>query len=139
MTNMTESARSRLPRSLILICLIASFSFGAIVATAFATHYHSTNGIDHGFVHGSSNTDGSFFSRVSSGTAPRSCQLDTVNHPEGYRTITIGDFTTTCNLWSRDIWESATECRYRADTYAGWSTLSAGFDWHVHRPVNYCG
>lgn len=130
---------ARLTRGTVLLTLLTSFMIGAFVKVALGNHYHSTNGISHGFVHGSSMTDGSFFARVESGTAPRSCQIDSISNPGGYRTLTYGDYTTTCNLWSLSIWQSATECLYRADNYAGSSSLSLGFGWHVNRPDNYCG
>lgn len=129
----------RFTRGTVLLTLLTSFMLGGIVTVAVANHYHSTNGIGHGFVHGSSMTDGSFFARVDGGTAPRKCQIDTLTHPQGYKTLTYGDFTTTCNLWSLSIFSSATECLYRADDYAGSSSMSLGFAWHVNRPDNYCG
>jgi len=64
----------RMTPLLIGLALICAVSFGAIVRRAFADDYH-TNCVGHGFVHGSSQTDGSFYSRVASGCGSgwRSC------------------------------------------------------------------
>ena len=76
----------------IAMAFVVAGCFTSVVRVALANHYHCDSGICHGFVHGESLTDGSFFSRTREGTAPRGCQIDTVNNPGGYRTRIIGDY-----------------------------------------------
>jgi hypothetical protein len=115
---------------------VVALCFSALVTAAVAHQHYNPEGLPlgHGFVHGSSNTDGSFHSRVESGAAPRYCEIDTLNHPAPYLFESIGDFTTTCNVWSGERWQSATECIYRSETDPAQYDVK-----HHHRPVNYCG
>lgn len=92
----------------IVLAFLTSGFFAATVRVALADHYHC-DGLCHGFVHGDSLTDGSFFTRTREGTAPRSCQIDTVNNPSGYATEHIGDYISVCQIWSHEIWQSPTD------------------------------
>lgn len=116
---------------MILVALIAAFSFGAMVTVAFAVSYHTTC-VGHGFVEGSSQTDGSFFSRVETGCGStyRRCEIYTDHIYRGAQ-IT-GDTGTTCNAWSRDF-GTLTECASTARTY------NAGvYSEHSHTAPNWC-
>ena len=64
-------------RALIAI-LLSGFIWGAVVRVALADHYH-VNCVGHGFVHGDSTSDGSFFARVEQGCGStlRECDLYT--------------------------------------------------------------
>lgn len=88
---------------LIVLALLAAFSFSAIVTTALANHFHTVNGIGHGFVHGGSTTDGSFFSRIDAHTPSNGFWADcTVYGNGGLTTISSESqaYDVTCNAWS---------------------------------------
>lgn len=113
-----------------MLLLACSFSFGAIVTVALADHYHTTC-VPHGFVHGDSTTDGSFFARVESGcgSATRRCGLYTYGNFLGDQTV---GGSSTCNAWSQN-YGNYTECASTAHTlYTG------AFSDHVHKAHNYC-
>lgn len=112
--------------ALILVC---SFSFGAIVKLAFADDYH-VNCVGHGFLHGASQTDGSFFSRVERGcgSGTRRCDI----FVWGYYVGGLAVGYATCNAWSRD-WGDYTECA--ATSHA---TFHPYFQEHVHKASNWC-
>lgn len=122
----------RLTTPLLLLVLVCSFSFGAVVRVAFAVSYHTTC-VGHGFVHGNSLTDGSFYGRVEPGCGStlRTCDLYTSGTFIGGQTVT--GTTATCTAWSRDF-GSFTECA--STTHVA----SAGvFADHVHLATNWCG
>lgn len=127
---MTET-RNRMSAALVVLALICSASFGAIVAVALADDYHTTC-VGHGFVHGGSQTDGSFFGRIESGCAAngRSCNLYTYGSAIGY--LGVGG-NALCNNWSRD-YGNYTECASTTHTYA-----PGVFSDHVHKASNWCG
>ena len=133
---MRIAARSRReatvsPRFLLLVVL-TGFLWGAAVKVALAEHYHVAC-IPHGFVHGESTTDGSFFARVETGCGStlRQCDLYTNGSFKGGMTVSAAG--TTCNAWSRSF-GSFSECASTAHTYA-----SGVFSNHVHKAHNYCG
>jgi hypothetical protein len=116
---------------LVLLLAIAGFAWGAAVTVALAEHYH-VNCVGHGFVHGDSTTDGSFFARVEAGcgTASRSCDLYTGG------SFIAGDTVTgsaTCNVWSRTF-GNFTECASTAHV-----AYTGVFSSHVHKAHNWCG
>jgi hypothetical protein len=127
----TRPAR-RPPFGVFLLALLAAFSFGAIVRTAFAVDYHTTC-VGHGFVSGSDPSDGSFFSRVETGCSStyRTCDIYTGGVWQGGQTTPNSN--TTCNAWSRDF-GSLSECNSTAHVYN-----QGVFSAHVHTPNNYCG
>lgn len=129
---MTEAGR-RLRKTTLLVAAVASFSLGGLAGTAVAVSWHQTQGLYHGFQHFSSTTDGHFAARVDYSTGTRGCEIDSITRPEGYRRILVYDPYTLCNVDSWDIWSSATECLYRAETYSSWA-----FNWHHNYPDNYC-
>ena len=113
-----------------LLLLLAGVAWGAIVRVALADHYHVAC-VGHGFVHGDSTTDGSFFARVEAGCGStlRRCEIYANGSFAGGETVSSG----TCNLWSRSL-GSYTECASTAHVY------SAGvFSDHVHKAHNWCG
>jgi len=128
---MTPSPR-RISHGLIVLLLFCAFSFSAIVTIASADHYH-TNCVDHGFVHGESTTDGSFFSRVyeGCGSTQRTCKIYSGGAWQGTQTVNSG--TGTCNLWSQSL-GSFTECASYAKVYS-----SGVFSEHDHLAHNWCG
>jgi hypothetical protein len=122
---------AKLSLRFLLIILLAGFAWGAVVKVALADHYHVAC-VGHGFVHGESTTDGSFFSRVEPGCGStfRQCQLYSNGSFVG---SSSAGGNLTCNLWSRSI-GNFTECASTAHTY------SAGvFSNHVHKAHNWCG
>jgi hypothetical protein len=128
----TLSGDPRITRGICLLALLCAFSFGAIVKVAFAVSYHTTC-VGHGFVHGSSMTDGSFFSRVEAGCGSsfRHCAIYSNGAFVGEQYIT--NTTSTCNVWSRD-YGSYTECASTAHV-----SDTGVFSEHVHLPDNWCG
>ena len=117
---------------LILVILLTGFAWGAAVTIALADHYHVAC-VGHGFVHGDSTGDGSFFSRVEAGcgSPQRRCELYTNGSWIGVSTV--NNSTQTCNLWSRSL-GNYTECASTAHTYS-----SGVFSNHVHKAHNWCG
>lgn len=128
---MRPSQAKALTRPLLAMLVCCAFSFGAIVTSAFAVDYHS-NCVGHGFVSGSSPTDGSFFSRVETGcgTATRYCVIYTSGVFEGQDTAYSGS---SCNLWSNSI-GTLSECHSTSHT-----EFDGVFADHTHTPNNYCG
>lgn len=126
--------KNRLRRLPLVSAVVASLLFGSLVGVAAATHWHSTSGLWHGFVHFSSTTDGHFAARVDYSTGLRGCQIDSLNNPGGYRTEYESDSFQLCNVDSGEVFQSATECKYRAENYSEWA-----FTWHHNYPENYCG
>jgi hypothetical protein len=119
-------------RTLLLLALLCAFSFGAIVHIAFAASYHTTC-VGHGFDAGSSQTDGSFFSRVEAGcgSTNRHCAIYSGGVYAGEQNVF--DSGSTCNAWSESF-GSFTECASSAHV------SDAGvFSEHTHTAPNWCG
>lgn len=135
---MHETVERTWSRVLVILTLVASTAFGAVVGVAYADHSHVTVNVWHGFVHGDSMTDGSFHARTRTGDStqyPRGCQIDSAANPNGVATEQYGDVFTTCDIWSGRVFSGTpTECYWRAETYSG-----RAFPWHHNRPDNYCG
>jgi hypothetical protein len=115
-----------------VLAVLAAFAFGALVHVAAADHYH-TNCVGHGFVHGSSTTDGSFFSRVETGCSStyRRCSIYSGGVWRGEEiTPNTG---TTCNAWSNSF-GSYSECGSYANVYD-----QDVFSAHNHLAHNWCG
>jgi hypothetical protein len=132
MTGGSDARPRRLTTPLLLLVLVCAFSFGALVRVAFADHYH-TNCVGHGFVHGDSLSDGSFFGRVEPGCGStlRTCDLYTSGSWIGG--VTVTGTTATCTAWSIDF-GSYTECA--STTHVASSGV---FSSHVHKAHNWCG
>ena len=130
MSSRSDSTKRR-STPLLVLALVCSFSFGAIVRVAVADHYH-TACVGHGFVHGNYTTDGSFYGRVESGCGStlRTCHLYTWGSYIGGQTVTGS--TATCNAWSRSFGDF-TECASTAhvESYGVFSN-------HVHKAHNWC-
>jgi hypothetical protein len=129
----TSARTSWLPEistRMLLLVAVTGCLWGAVVKVALAQHYHVTC-VAHGFVHGESTTDGSFFARVESGCGAgvRECKLYVYGSLIGSQTASG---STTCNFWSRSA-GSFSECGSTAHTYA-----SGVFSSHVHKAHNYC-
>ncbi|MEA2223516.1 MAG: hypothetical protein QOH83_1892 [Solirubrobacteraceae bacterium] len=122
----------RLTTPLLLLVLLCAFSFGAIVRIAFAVSYHTTC-VGHGFVHGNSLTDGSFYGRVEPGCGStlRTCNLYSSGSFIGGQVVTGS--TATCTAWSRDFGDF-TECASTTHVES-----SGVFSDHVHLASNWCG
>lgn len=128
----TIELHGRFRAGTIFLAVVAAFGFGAIVRLAGADHYHS-NCVGHGFVHGSSTTDGSFFSRVEAGCGStyRRCAIYSNGSFRGDEVAS--NSTTTCNAWSSSF-GNYVECLSHAEVY------NAGvFSTHDHRAHNWCG
>ena len=121
--------RSTMP--LIVLALVCSFSFGAIVRVAVADHYHSVC-VGHGFVHGNYTTDGSFYGRVEPGCGStlRNCHLYNYGSYVGGQTVTGS--TSTCNAWSYSFGDF-TECA--STTHVDSQGVLSN---HVHKAHNWC-
>jgi hypothetical protein len=132
MTGPSRASPRRLTTPLLLLVLVCSFSFGAIVRVAFAEHFHTTC-VAHGFVHGESLTDESFFARVDPGCGStlRTCDLYTSGSFIGGQTVT--GTTATCTAWSINFGHF-TECASTAHVAS-----SGVFSRHVHKAHNWCG
>ena len=126
------SQQKGVPLGLVLLALLCAASFGAIVTVARAASYHTTC-VGHGFVEGTSQTDGSFFSRIDAGCSStyRDCELwissTAVGAQQAYGT------TVTCSAWSND-YGSYTECHGNARVYD-----QDVFSYHEHDAPNWCG
>src|SRR5688500_12838478 len=83
---------------LLLIFVLMGFAWGAVVKVALASHFHVAC-VGHGFVHGDSTGDGSFFARVEAGcgSTRRDCELFTYGSFIGGSTVT--GTSGTCNFW----------------------------------------
>jgi hypothetical protein len=117
---------------LITLSFLCAFSFGAIVTTAFAGHYHVTC-VGHGFVHGDAVADESFFARVEYGCGAggnRNCSIYTSGSLRGDQVV---GGSATCNLWSFSLGELS-ECA--STSHVGYGGL---FATHVHKAHNWCG
>lgn len=114
------------------LCVVCAFALGYVAQVAWADHWH-TNCVTHGFVHGASNGDGSFFARVDPGcgSTGRTCSLYSSGGYVGGETV--AGTTTTCNAWSRNF-GNFTECASTAHVQA-----SGIFSSHVHKAHNWCG
>ena len=126
----TRRELSLSPR-LLLVIVLTAFLWGAVVKVALANHYHVAC-VGHGFVHGDSTTDGSFFARVEAGcgSSVRVCELYTYGSFIG--SSTVNGTTVTCSLWSRSL-GNYTECASSAHVYS-----SGVFSDHAHRAHNFC-
>jgi hypothetical protein len=132
MTGASPAAPRRLTTPLLLLVLVCSFSFGALVRVAFADHYH-VNCVGHGFSHGENNDDESFFARVDAGCGStlRTCKLYTSGSFIGSQTVT--GTTAMCIAWSIDFGHF-TECASTAHVES-----SGVFSDHMHKAHNWCG
>lgn len=117
---------------ILIVVVLSGFIWGAGVRVALADHYH-VNCIGHGFVHGESTTDGSFFARVEAGCGStlRECDLYTNGSFIGGQFV--GTPGTTCNAWSRN-YGTHSECASTAHVFS-----SNVFNEHVHKAHNWCG
>jgi hypothetical protein len=115
----------------VLVVVLTGFLWGAAVKVALADHYHVAC-VGHGFVHGESTGDGSFFARVEAGCGStlRECALYANGSFVGG--ATVGGTGATCNAWSRN-YGNYSECASTAHDYA-----SGVFSNHVHKAHNYC-
>lgn len=94
-----DSVLQRLTFCVLVLAAVSAFRFGAIVTAAFAA-YHVTC-VGHGFVHGDSLTDESFFSRVEAGCGTGTKTRDIYT----YGTLRAGvvvSGSSTCNAWSNN-------------------------------------
>jgi hypothetical protein len=133
MIGTSDAPPRRLTAPLLLMVLVCAFSFGALVRVATADHFHVTC-VAHGFVHGNSVNDDSFFARVDAGCGStlRTCDLYSSGSWIGGQTVT--GMTATCTAWSIDFGNGFTECASTAHVE------SVGvFSNHVHKAHNWCG
>jgi hypothetical protein len=110
--------------------------FGALVKAATAGHYHEYYNVRHGFVHGSSNTDGSFHGRTDNyGGWPYTnyCAVGDTRNGLYADEYTYG--TTLCNIWSGVYGGSKDECLGASANEVGGSVLA----YHNHYSHYYTG
>jgi|SRR5215218_7407099 len=114
---------------LAIVVLLAAASFGALVHVARAADNTHVACVYHGFVAGASDTDGSFFSRISPGCSSswRQCSIYSYSTLRGYQTVY--DTTSTCSSWSRDYGDY-TECASAAGV-----SNPAAFGDHQHGAI----
>jgi len=132
MIGASDAPQRRLTAPLLLMVLVCAFSFGAIVRVALADHFHTTC-VPHGFVHGNSLSDESFYARVDAGCGStlRKCELYTSGSFIGG--VTVTGTTATCSAWSIDFGHF-TECASTAHVRS-----DGVFSEHVHKASNWCG
>lgn len=129
----TRSASSSSRRHLVLLTFFVAFSFAAIVTVAAASHYHTYNDVNHGFVHGNSNFDGAVHARVDSNPyfGEKYCAAYLGNSLVSSESVAAGN-TATCNSYSGD-WPVSDECLSAYVYQAG--RVSD----HFHYAHNYTG
>lgn len=127
-----EGKASRLTPGLAVCVVACALSLGAITQVAWAQHHYHVNCVGHGFVHGESTTDGSFFSRVlyGCGSGPRHCAI--YNYGSFVGDLAVGG-TSTCNAWSY-TYGTYVECASSARVF-----YSGVFSSHDHYAANWCG
>jgi hypothetical protein len=123
-----EPAGSKRLARLMAIAFVIALSTGLLTRAAVADHYH-TNCVGHGFVHGTSTSDGSFHSRVEPGCGNglKTCTLYTSGSYRG------GEGTydpSSCSFWVGSGSECASEAHVDYDGV---------FSSHVHYAHNWCG
>lgn len=124
---------SHVPLKLGLLAILVAAAAGALAQLAFAGHYH-TNCVGHGFVHGSSTTDGSFHARVEAGCGnpgQKTCVLYIYGQPYGSSDTVPAGVNSTCNAWS---FAGGTECAGSAHV-----DFDGVFVSHEHLAHNWCG
>jgi hypothetical protein len=121
-----------LPRGVVLLAVLCAFSFGAIVRVALADNYHTTC-VGHGFVSGSSTSDGSFFSRIETGCGSTYRECAIYSWGSWIASMATPDSATICNAWSRD-YGNYTECASSAHV-----SNPGVFSAHAHNAPGWCG
>ena len=116
----------------VLVVLLTGFLWGAAVKAALADHYHVAC-VGHGFVHGESTGDGSFFARVEPGCGSTLRQCDLYTNGSFKGGVSVSGTGTTCNAWSRNF-GNYSECASTAHV-----SSSGVFSHHVHKAHNWCG
>lgn len=128
----TRARNSRMTTVLVVLLLLCAVSFGAIAQVAWASHHYHVTCVPHGFVHGDSTSDGSFFSRVEYGCSSEARRCAIYNYGNFIARVIVGG-TSTCNAWSRN-YGTYRECASSAHVeYYG------VFSEHGHLAANWCG
>jgi len=124
-------------RPALVATVLAASALAMLTPVAVATnHYHSTNGSNHGFVHGGSTTDGSMHSRVEFASFRnyyRECWVFERASAKTYE-YRSGYDATTCNLWNGGFGADPPECKWNA--YLRYDYTFAG---HFHYAQGYNG
>jgi hypothetical protein len=125
--------KHRFSVGVVVLALFVAFSFGAIARYATADNYHVTC-VGHGFVSGSSQSDGSFFARVEHGcsSTSRTCAVYTYGSFQGSQSQY--DLWSDCSAWSRDFNPSLIECASAAHL-----SDPVAFSDHAHAAPGWCG
>jgi hypothetical protein len=122
----------RVPVRTGLAALCAAAGIGAAAQLAEAGHYH-TSCVGHGYVHGSSTGDGSFFARVEAGCGnpgQKTCVLYLNRAPYGSSQTVPAGGTSNCSAWS---WYGGRECAGSAHV-----DFDGVFVSHEHLAHNWC-
>lgn len=135
-SNMRTMRLYRAAQSAVVVLLVsAGLSISA--SLALAAHYHSVNNSDHGLVHGSSTTDGSFFGRTYPyyiGSVAYCGVGDTDNGINYGSSTNSGNL---CSVWTEAYYVKINECR--GATYNQVAGGPAPVSYHNHYAHSYGG
>lgn len=97
-------------RGVVLLVLLAATAFSAIISAAVAGHWHNyacggSCSIYHGFVHGSSTTDGSYFARINDHAPDRYAYWSDCWVYGNYTIVSFDEGATGagCNAWTGSV------------------------------------
>lgn len=118
--SLSAAARRFAPAAALVIALMLTNALAANASHSSGIHYHCAVTC-HGFVHGSSTTDNSWFARVEAGgsTTMRHCEAWLSQFgpaPELIGTATVYGATGTCNYWVNGPDEQAGYGEYYAES-----------------------
>lgn len=127
----------------LLVAAIASCAVAVSAAPALAGHYHTYNNITHGIVHGSSDSDGSFFGRTY-GYYFGGVNYCAVGHTSGgnHNSATYATGYTynadLCSLWSRAYSHFVDECLAFSWNQVATNILGAHYHYAHSPPAPWC-
>lgn len=91
--------------------ILALFALLQLPSLARADHYHTFNNITHGLVHGSSDTDGAFFSRTYGYYSNSINYCSVGDYDVGYYATAYSFNANLCSLFSFTEFPAPDECR----------------------------
>lgn len=138
----TVGRQGRRIRMTALTTLVASAMLFLAASEAQAGHYHTYNNITHGLVHGSSDSDGAYFSRTYGVhlTGVNYCGVG--DYDRGFYAYTYTYSGNLCSLFSYNYSSSTDECRgfsyNRVGVNGGNQDYFLGAHYHsAHSPPQY--
>jgi len=93
------------------LTVLASAAVLQIAGSAQAGHYHNVNNIQHGLVHGSSDSDGAFFSRTYGYYFGSYNFCGVGDYDAGYYATAYSYNADLCSLYSYTYYRAPDECR----------------------------